>query len=100
MVFLATLDPKVGPDILRAILAVVEDEGLNIDAADNYHESDTGDKVNESKTLEWGVYKSDDREEWTEEQKTWYEWLRVDSASLAQSIGTSRLVCVEVCRAW
>ena len=93
MVFLATLDPKVGPDILRAILAVVEDEGLNIDAADNYHESDTGDKVNESKTLEWGVYKSDDREEWTEEQKTWYEWLRVDSASLAhwyQQIGLCR----------
>ena len=29
MVFLATLDPKVGPDILRVILAVVKEEGLN-----------------------------------------------------------------------
>ena len=39
MVFLATLDPKGSSDILRAILAVVKDEGLNIDAANDYHES-------------------------------------------------------------
>ena len=93
MVFLATLDPKVGSYILRAILAVFEENGLNINSANIYHQSNTGDKVNKGKTLEWGVYKSGNREEWTEEQKTWYEWLRVDSALLAhwyQQIGLCR----------
>ena len=52
MVFLATLDPEVGPDIMRAILAVVEEEGVDINSADIYHDSDTGDKVEEAKELE------------------------------------------------
>ena len=56
MIFLATLDPKVGPDILRAILAVVEEEDVNIDAAGDHYESDTGDKVDKTKALDWGVY--------------------------------------------
>ena len=93
MIFLATLDPKVGPDILRAILAVVEEEGVDINSATNYHDCDTGDKVDGAKALDWGVYKADKIEEWTEDQKTWYEWLKVDSASLAhwyQQIGLCR----------
>ena len=70
MVFLATLDPKAGPDILRAILAVVEEEGVDINSATNYHASDTGDKVDEAKDLDWGHYKLDDRDNWSTEQTT------------------------------
>ena len=65
MIFLATLDPKVGPDILRAILAVVEEEGVDINSATNYHDCDTGDKVDEAKALDWGVYKTDKIEEFS-----------------------------------
>ena len=97
MVFLATLDPKVGPDIMRAILAAVEEEGVDINSEDIYHNSDTGDKVEEAKELEWGCYKSTDRANW-EAQATWYEWLKVDSASLAhwyQQIGLCRRCSAE-----
>ena len=31
MIFLGTLDPEVGPSIFRAILALVSEEGVNID---------------------------------------------------------------------
>ena len=73
MVFLTNLDPKVGPDILRAIFAIVKEEGLNINAVNIYHVTNTVDKVDKGKAIKLGVYKFDNREEWTEEQKTWYE---------------------------
>ena len=58
-----------------------------------YHGSDTGDKVDKAKDLEWGNYKFADKDSWSAEQNTWYEWLKVDSASLAhwyQQIGLCR----------
>jgi len=93
MVFLATLDPKAGPDIMRAILTVVEEEGVDVDAAHDYHRTDTGGDVDEAKEEEWGPYKLKDKSKWSDEQTTWYEWLKVDSAALAhwyQQIGLCR----------
>ena len=79
--------------IPRLVQISFKEVGVDINSEDIYHNSDTGDKVEEAKELEWGCYKSKDRANWTEAQATWYEWLKVDSASLAhwyQQIGLCR----------
>ena len=58
-------------------------EGVDIDAAHDYHCTDTDDYVDKAKEEEWGHYKLENKEKWSNEQTTWYKWLKVDSAALA-----------------
>ena len=79
MKFLATMDPKVGPSILRVILALVEREEVNINRSDTmYDDADYGVVVDDD--LEWGTYNYDDDNERPEEEKIWYDWLFDDRA--------------------
>lgn len=75
MIYLAVLDPKVGPSVLRAILAIVVEEGVDINAAQTeFDDEDYGVEVTED--LDWGVFQYDDPEDRPEEEKIWYEWLK------------------------
>jgi len=96
MIFLATLDPEKGPSILRAILALVEEEEVDINRADGYDDDDAnGYGIVVDEELEWGRYKYDNPDDRPADEKIWYDWLWEDRAALAhwyQQIGLCRRV--------
>ena len=94
MIYLAVLDPKVGPSVLRAILAIVVEEGVDINAAQTeFDDEDYGVEVTED--LDWGVFQYDDPEDRPEDEKIWYEWLKESGDGPIQQLGWCRAVILD-----
>ncbi|KAL7541570.1 hypothetical protein ACHAWF_006970, partial [Thalassiosira exigua] len=82
MIFLSILDPEIGPTILRVLLAIASEEGVDVDAAETqYDDDDYGIELDED--LLWGKFLYAEDEEMPEEERVWYDWLSDDREAIA-----------------
>ncbi|EJK60201.1 hypothetical protein THAOC_19495 [Thalassiosira oceanica] len=85
MIFLGTLDPEVGPSIFRAILALVSEEGVDLDEQTTEYDDGETWEIPSDKPATWGKFEyNGDGETRPLEEKIWYDLMKSDSEFIAK----------------